>query len=96
MKTPTRLRLLRITRGLTQVQVAKGIGVSTPLVVHAESGFATASTMQKLAFFFGEVDPERLLERVAVVPRVPSPAERLRAFAADEGRRLRTASEKVT
>jgi transcriptional regulator with XRE-family HTH domain len=61
--TPTRMKLLRMAAGLSQLEICRRTGLSMGTVNAAERGAASAETLLKIAPLLGEATPERLLER---------------------------------
>jgi len=72
MEAPTRLRLLRKAKGLTQLNLSLMAGVGQSQVCSAEKGYASSAALEKIAIVLGEQEPKRLLERA--VPAVPEAA----------------------
>ena len=63
MLAPTRLRLIRVARGMTQIELAEKANVSQADVSAAERGLDAAGALKKIAKALGEKDHERLIER---------------------------------
>jgi len=74
---PTRLRLIRLARGLTIDDMARAAGVNAQYLSAIERGMDSPSVLARIAAHLGEPDPARLLDRIAdLEERVAAEAER--------------------
>jgi len=74
MEAPTRLRLIRKAKGLTQTKLAEMAGVMPPVVCGAENGhYVSPASLAKIAAVLGETEPARLLERAVVAAPEAAP-----------------------